>query len=215
MVLQKISKKHIDLMLEKHDLNEGNLVNNSLLKLFSEMNDNKSKYEVSIKVAALNQLYSTSIMYIKPVVEMIVEKCSFENNKYVELVDEIAVIEWENKSKNKKYRRNNLSFSSKYVHFLSEYKIPIYDSYIWILLIGYLKEDGVKNISFKPPTKYIDFYLIFEQFRNRFNILKDYSIYQIDKFLWQYGKNLILEISDRENVNLSKAKTILKKKFNK
>lgn len=218
MELIEISAKNIDEMLARHDADGGNEVNESLGKLFSSLSDEENKNEVSIKVAALNQLYSTAIQYIKPVVEKIVSEIKqnhleFDKNEYLELVDRIATVEWVSETTGKLHRRKNISFASKYVHFLSKRYSPIYDSYIWLVMVAYLKEKNVEtNIS--PPETYSDFYGAFAKFRESY-YLESYSNYEIDKFLWQYGKKLLSEIMKSEGVGLDKAKSIFKKRITK
>jgi hypothetical protein len=217
MKLKDITNSHIEDMLLIHDKGGGNQINASLSKLFKKMDDESSEYEVSIKVAALNQLYSTAIQYIKPVVEKIV--CEIPENheslterEYVDLIDKISTVKWSNQETGKSYERCNLSFASKYIHFLSEYKTPIYDSYIWIVLIGYLKQNEDDKLSFSPPKSYSDFYEVFLKFKKTFK-LDCYSNYKIDKFLWQYGKNLLTDIINEEGISLNKSKSVLKKRI--
>ena len=204
-------------MLEIHDKGGGNLVNESLLKLFNCMNDESSTFEVSIKVAALNQLYSMAIQYITPVVENIVLKITqnhkfFTDEDYAILVDSISIVTWVSPITDKSHSRNNLSFASKYVHFLSGYKIPIYDSYIWIVMNGYLMQEKGNIYSFTPPENYKHFYQVFTKFKIHFN-LQEKSNYEIDKFLWCYGKNMLNEIIKEDGVSLDKAKSVLKKRI--
>jgi len=212
--LQSITEKRFQQVLEIHNSDGGNSINDSLLKLFECMNDDFNRYEVNIRVAALNQIYSTAILHISPVVDKIIEIVpknhnTFNEIHYVKLVDKISSVRWKNTTTGKEYFRCNLSFSSKYIHFLSNLKIPIYDSYIWIIMIGYLKQTNKGKYSFSTPKNYEEFYNIFLEFKTTFN-LEDYSNYNIDKYLWQYGKNMINEIIEREKIPLSKAKSILK-----
>ena len=217
MHLLKIDDLHFENMLSNHDSDGGNSINLSLSKLFVCMDNESSRFEVSIKVAALNQLYSTAIQYISPVVNKIIDEVdenhkSFNENQYANLVDKISTATWQSSTTGKDHSRCNLSFASKYVHFLSMYKIPIYDSYIWIVMIGYLKQYVSSTYSFTPPTSYKDFYDVFSKFKNHFK-LNERSIYNIDKFLWQYGKNLIVQIIEEEKIELDKAKNVLKKRI--
>jgi hypothetical protein len=212
MKLLEITDANFKEVLTLHDDDGGNSINASLLKLFKHLDDESSKEEVSIKVAALNQLYSTAIQYIKPVVEKIVNEAGKNESNFIELVDKIATVTWVNPTKKESYTRCNLSFASKYVHFLSNCEIPIYDSYIWIVMIGYLNQNGKSAYIFKAPANYRNFYNVFTEFKNEFN-LKNYSNYEIDKFLWQYGKNTINKIMNEESVNLDKAKSLLKQRI--
>lgn len=206
-------------MLKEHDKDGGNDINESLTKLFNSLNDEKNKYEVSIKVAALNQIYSTAIQYIVPVVSQINKNIGnnhkrFSLEKYVDMVDIIATVTWISPTTSKKHTRCNMSFSSKYIHFLSERKLPIYDSYIWIVMIGYINQNNNSKLSFAAPKTYKEFYDVFLGFKSNFS-LTEYSNYELDKYLWQYGKNLINGIIDKEGVKLDKAKSILKKRITK
>ena len=215
MRLKKPTKEFIAEILELYS--EENELNENLLKLFKTFDDNKNKYNVLIKVASLNKIYSTAIVNINPVVGQIIKISSSAKSKpktlaeYIELVDKISKINWTN-SKGKKFERNNLSFSSKYVHFLSDYKTPIYDSYIWIIIKGYLGQKNNENISFENPTNFEEFYIIFEKFKTDLG-LEHYSNYDIDKFLWQYGKNLINDIETEMSIDLEQAKSELKKRI--
>lgn len=216
-MLQEINDKNVSLILSQHDEEGGNLINASLNKLFLSLNDEANQYEVSIKVAALNQIYSTAIQYTNPVVDKIVSKINSNHIKLTEegysmLVDDISSVSWTSNTSGKLHSRNNMSFCSKYIHFLSSYKLPIYDSYIWIVMVGYLKEYHDSKLSFANPKSYNDFYVVFKEFKNKFN-LHSYSNYEIDKYLWQYGKNIIKTIAKEEQVNLDKAKSILKKRI--
>jgi hypothetical protein len=210
MQLLNINDENIQTMLRQHDADGGNSINDSLSKLFSSLSDEKNRYEVSIKVAALNQIYSTAIQYITPVVEKIFSEIdnshtSYSSEQYVASVDKISTVSWVSPTTSKSHTRCNMSFSSKYVHFLSGRKLPIYDSYIWIVMVGYMNS----SISFAAPKTYAQFYDVFCKFKEEYKLCS-YSNYEIDKYLWQYGKNLINEIIRGKNVGLDKAKAELK-----
>ena len=213
LILKEITDDFIGKMLERHEFYDGVKMDKSLAKLFLHLNDESNLHEVKIKVAALNKLYSTAIQNINPVAEKIQEQWK-ENNvfnneqSYVDFIDKISNVIYGNKP------RNNLSFASKYVHFLSNFQTPIYDSYIWIVMIGYLKQSGsVQEYSFITPNNYADFYKVFNDFKTIYN-LQGRENYEIDKFLWQYGKLLIDEIqAQNNNLSLEQAKSVLKKQL--
>ena len=216
MKLKNPDAKFINLTYEKYSKIEGDELNDKLQKLFITFNNDNNKYDVLIKVAALNKIYSTAITNINPVVEQI-SKISKQSKKlekiedYINYVDKISRIEWVNEKK-QNFKRNNLSFASKYVHFLSHKKIPIYDSYIWIVIKGYLGQKNNSKIVFSNPKNYLEFYKTFCDFKSAFN-LKKYSNYQIDKFLWFYGRTLIKEIEKELSTDLGKAKNELKNRI--
>jgi len=216
MTLKRPTEEFITEILKLYSVDEGNELNQNLLKLFQTFNDDKNKFHVLIKVAALNKIYSTAITNINPVVEQINKISNSVSNpktttEYVAFVDEISRINWTN-SKGESFERNNLSFSSKYVHFLSNSEMPIYDSYIWIVIKGYLGQKNSSKLSFKNPSNYKEFYATFVNFKKELD-LKNYSNYEIDKFLWQYGKKLIQEIENEMSIDLNQAKSELKKRI--
>jgi len=216
MILKRPTEKFISEILRFYSIEEGNELNQNLLKLFQTFNNDKDRFNVLIKVAALNKIYSTAITNIYPVVENI-NKISISQSspktliEYVAFVDKISKVKWINDN-GKSFERNNLSFSSKYVHFLSGFKTPIYDSYIWIIIKGYLGQKNNEKFSFKNPTDFQEFYSTFEKFKKDLN-LKNYSNYKIDKFLWQYGKMSIQGIQSEMSMDLNKAKSELKKRI--
>lgn len=190
-------------------------INNKLNLLFCTFSDNTCRDDVRIKVATLNTIYQTSIIYIDPVVDKIVEIYSREdirNKSSAEIVDLIAIAEWKSRS-GKEIKRNNMSFASKFVHFESKYEIPIYDSYVWIVMTGYLIQNGI-GVSFSSPRNYSEFHERYRMFTKRFG-LECCEIYNIDKFLWLYGSQLLAEIQEKAKVGLSRAKTILKERLKK
>jgi len=216
MTLEEPTKSFIKVTLENYEIIEGNELNNKLQKLFNEFRDNTNKYDVLIKVAALNKIYSTAITNITPVVDQINKIATVEVNlksldSYISFVDKISKIKWTN-GRNNTFSRNNLSFASKYVHFISDRQIPIYDSYIWIIIKGYLGQKNRNKISFGNPIDYQEFYKTFCEFKRMFDLEK-YSNYDIDKFLWTYGRTLINKISNELHLDLNQAKSELKRRI--
>ncbi|EHN67994.1 hypothetical protein [Aliivibrio fischeri] len=219
MKLQELNNDNFCLILEQHHQNGGTAINDALGKLFDALSDERNYYEVTTKVAALNTMYSTAIQYIYPVVDKIHKNISNEHDTltldgYVQLVDKISQAKWVSKSNGNEISRNNLSFASKYIHFLSKRTLPIYDSYIWIVMIGYLNQRGNSQYRFDPPNNYEYFYSVFCIFKEKFN-LECYSNYDIDKYLWQYGKTLIFSIMEEDGVSMDKAKRELKNRITK
>ncbi|WP_310381605.1 hypothetical protein [Flavobacterium sp.] len=216
MKLKNPTKEFIDEILKQYSVEDGYELDKNLLKLFKTFNDDKNKFNVLIKVASLNKIYSTAIVNINPVVDQINKTSISESNpktitEYITFVDKIAKVNWTN-GKGKCFERNNLSFSTKYVHFLSDFETPIYDSYIWIIINGYLGQKNNEKISFENPNNFKEFYATFEKFKTDLG-LESYSNYDIDKFLWQYGKKLIQEIENEMLIDLEQAKSELKKRI--
>lgn len=215
IALPDITKKTIEATLKRFDAepNGGNKINESLSKLFEKINDQNNENEVLIKVAALNHIYSTNIIYIKPVAEKIKSKISnkeYSEEDYANLVDEISTVEWISPATGEIRERKNLSFASKYIHFLSGLRTPIYDSYIWIVITGYLRKKNTRT-TFNPPKNYKEFYEKFNKFKKSYALDK-YKNYEIDKFLWLTGKELVQEIMKRNSeLTLDQAKAALKR----
>lgn len=214
MQLNKITNEFINIILDEYSLIEGDELNQKLLRLFKEFKDDTNKFDVLIKVAALNKIYSTAITNINPVVDKINSVAlnyDFQTiSDYINFIDKISIVKWENK--NEKFERKNLSFASKYVHFSSNLEIPIYDSYIWIIIKGYLGQYNNEKLSFSIPQNYSEFYSTYSLFKKVFK-LEAYSNYMLDKFLWTYGRKLIFEIRDELKIDIEKAKSELKKRI--
>jgi len=210
MKLQPLTEENIDNILSHHHNQFGNDMNYSLDKMFQSMN-NSDYFDVAVKVSALNQLYSTAIQYIEPVVAKIVEVIDDDimdctEDEAIALVDKIATVTWTSPSSGKEHTRCNLSFASKYIHFLTNKYTMIYDSYVWIVMNGYLCQAG-EEYTFNNPKDFKSFMKTFNHFKETFGLTM--SNYKIDKYLWQYGKELLLDIIEEEN--LTKAKSTLKK----
>jgi len=216
MILIKPTDKFVNSTLNRYEKQGGHLLNIKLQKLFVTFNDNLNLSETRIKVAALNTLYSTAIKNINPVVDKIVNVSTQitpkNNDDFIAFVDQISNVKWTNPKTQITYKRNNLSFASKYVHFLSSNQIPIYDSYIWLIIKGYLGQYGMSRMSFTNPKSYEQFYLTFSKFKTEFELEK-FTNYELDKFLWQYGKSSIDSIQKELDLNLSKAKSELKRRI--
>lgn len=219
MILDEPNNSSIEAILKQHNEDGGNRVNDNLTKLFNSFNDETNEYEVLIKVAALNQIYSTAIQYIAPVVSQIQKNINnnhktFSIAQYAEMVDKITTVTWVSPTSAKQHTRRNLSFSSKYIHFLSGRQLPIYDSYIWIVMIGYLNQKNKTKLSYSPPKSYQEFYSLFLRFKDDFG-LTERTNYDLDKYLWQYGKNLIHGIVRANGVSRNQARSILQKQITK
>jgi len=218
-MLERITPTLIDEMNTRHIAEGGTAINEKLDLLFSTFPDNTCLNDVQVKVAVLNTIYNTSIKYILPVASKInAEFKALDKSEnrvkvsLIEMVDRIAKTEWVSEESRKEVVRTNLSFASKYMHFESKRDVPIYDSYIWIVMNGYLHAAG-DRVTFGTPRNYADFYARFQQFRKRYN-LEAYSNYQIDKFLWQYGKAKISEYR-KDGLSMAKAKARLQTELRK
>jgi hypothetical protein len=172
--------------LEEFGKNDNNELNDTILKLFKTFNNYSDGHEVRIKASALNKIYSTSIIHLEPVIEIILEEINFNTENYCEedfakLVDKISNVSWTDKE-GKIYHRKYLSFSSKYIHFLSGFKTPIFDSCIFLMIKKYQKLNG-KKIPYSNPKTYLEFYKMFGEFKIDFKL----ENIQIMKLINFYG----------------------------
>ena len=204
---QEIRQRHLD---ERHDA-----LNDKIQKLFHHFPDNTNLEDVRLKASVINSLYNTNIRYIDPSVRRITTVFEdVENGKSgtcddIDLVDLIAETTWEGYKNKKTERKYYLSFASKFMHFQSGRVLPIYDSYIWLVMVGYLRRRGLKQ-RFANPKTYRDFYKVFCTFKESYG-LSDYSNYDVDKFLWQYGMRLVDERLDKDKPDREKGRARLKK----
>lgn len=184
-IVPKPSKEQVNLYLNKWDnLENYSLQENSLDKLFFELcPNNTSLPDILIKCSCLNDFYSTNIYSIydvgKHIYELNIDSRLYQGD--LNLVNDIANVTIKNKQK-KFY-----SFASKYCshHFPDIY--PIYDSYVEKVLIYFNKIDKFsffKKQDLKDYTRFKSVILDFKEFYK----LDEYTIKQIDRYIWQLGK---------------------------
>ncbi len=178
----QIVKEYLNLwdLLENYRLQES-----SLKKLFTQTYpENQQMDDVLIKVCSLNNFYSTNIFspftVAKHIVDLDIDKRL--NNEDITLVNEIAIVKV-NDSKTMKF----YSFATKYCSHHKPEIYPIYDSYVDKMLKYYKKEDKFykfKNDDLKIYSNFKNILLEFQKFYH----LEKFTLKEIDKFLWQHGK---------------------------
>lgn len=167
--------------LEKYVLQES-----SLDKLFHKTYpQNRELDDVLIKVCTLNIFYSTNIFSPTDMAQHIV---SLQIDKRLErgdidLINDIAIIHI--KGEKKKF----YSFATKYCSHHFDRVYPIFDRYVEKVLI-YLKQiDRFSEFENKDLKNYGKFYEILSQFK-AFYKLQKYNWKEIDRYLWQVGKEV-------------------------
>ena len=152
-------------------------------RVFKDYNSNKELENILIKCSILNDFYSTNIFKIYPVAKHILSLGIDERLKAGDptLVDEIAKINIGSKVK------NFYSFASKYCSHHNQLEFPIYDSYVHKVLKYYRNVDGFFEFDETDLKAYPKFKSILIQFRSFYN-LEEYNLKELDKFLWQFGK---------------------------
>lgn len=171
--------------LEKWDtLNDYVNQERALDKLFLELcNDNKSIENILIKCSALNDFYSTNIFKVHNVAQHYLNKNIDErlSNGDLTLVSDLAHIVINGKT------FNFYSFASKYCSHHRPDIYPIYDSYVHKLLIYLKKRDKFCQFKESDLKDYLQYTNIILAFRKHYG-LEHFSVKEIDKYLWQLGK---------------------------
>ena len=175
-------QKYLDLWdsLENYRLQES-----SLRKLFLiTYPHNTDLDDVLIKVCTLNDFYSTNIYspftVAKHIVELRVDDALARGD--LDVVNKIADVKM---STGKKI--NFYSFASKYCNHHNPGKYPIYDNYVEKMLMYWKRKDGFGSFKRTDLKIYIRFRDILEKFRQYYH-LETFDLKQIDKYLWQAGK---------------------------
>lgn len=163
---------------------------NALNKLFHETySKNNDINEILIKVATLNDFYSTHILNIFKVAEHIknIENLDDRLQKGDEkLVKEIAKVGLKKKSGKKIIF---YSFATKFCSHHNDKDFAIYDRYVEKILMHFKKlDDFSKNFTKKEDLKeYSNFKsILFDDFRVYYKL--DCNLKELDRYLWQLGR---------------------------
>ena len=166
------------------ELENYHLQEDALDKLFFELcPENKNITDILLKVATLNDFYSTNIFSVYPVAKHIL---SLEIDKRLEggdvtLVDDIKRVTINGSDK------NFYSFATKYCSHHRPLDFPIYDSYVEKVLVYFKKKDKFNKFKTADLRDYEKFKSVLISFRNYYG-LDQYNLKQIDKYIWQLGK---------------------------
>jgi len=156
----------------------------SLKHLFCHLCPTNNKIEdILIKVSALNDFYSTNIFDTYTVAKHILNKDidSRLRSKDYSLVNDIAQVTIKGKT------RNFYSFASKYCSHHKPDDFPIYDSFVEKMLMYYRKVNAFHKFKKEDLKSYDIFIEVITMFQ-RFYGLGNFSLRQIDIFLWLAGK---------------------------
>ena len=145
--------------------------------------ENKNIADILLKVATLNDFYSTNIFSVYPVAKHIL---SLEIDKRLEggdvtLVDDIKRVTINGSDK------NFYSFATKYCSHHRPLDFPIYDSYVEKVLVYFEKKDKFGKFKTADLKDYEKFKSVLISFRNYYG-LDQYNLKQIDKYIWQLRK---------------------------
>lgn len=200
MKIESPTSKTVREYLNKWDTLENYVAQeSSLRKLFTKTYPhNTDMDEVLIKVCSLNDFYSTNIFSPFSVAKRIIS-LNIDNrlkNNDVTLVNEIALVNVNNKK-----TFNFYSFATKYCSHHKPTAFPIYDSYVDKLLMALKKQDKFYKFSkadLKDYKKYKEILLNFKHFYK----LDNFDLKEIDKYLWQAGKDNFPNMNYKKNKDI-------------
>lgn len=180
------NKDIIDKYLNKWDNLEEHYIwqEKSLDKLFHhDYKHNTDLKEILIKCSCLNDFYSTNIFSIYSVAKKIYQLNIDERLKKgdITLVNEISKVEISGVNK------TFYSFASKYCSHHNADKFAIYDQFVDKMIWYFQKEDNFSDFKRKDLKNYEIFIKVLSDFKNFYNI-DEYSLRDIDKYLWIAGK---------------------------
>ncbi len=157
---------------------------NGLKRLFEKVYPSNDNLEgVIIKCAALNDIYYTNIFDVFSMAKHIFKLNIDErlNREDLTLVNDIAHAIIGGKS------RFFYSFATKYCSHHRPETYPIYDRYVQKVLCCLQKRDKFSNFKEQDLRNYDVFVKVVRDFQEKYN-LQQYSVKQIDQYLWRLGK---------------------------
>lgn len=179
------NKKTIENYLIKWDNLEEHYIwqEKSLYKLFHEdYKNNTDLNEILIKCSCLNDFYSTNIFSIfsvaKNIYNLKIDKRLNENDP--SLVNDIAHVKINGVDK------TFYSFASKYCSHHND-EFPIYDYFVDKMLVYFKNKDKFAKFKKDDLKDYVKFKKILIEFKKFYDI-EEYSLRDIDKYLWIAGK---------------------------
>ena len=185
---QKELKKWLDNWKKNKNMENYRNQENALNKLFHETYPkNNDINEILIKVATLNDFYSTHILNIFKVAQHIKNIKNLDDRLQKgdeKLIKEIAKVGLKNKNGKKIIF---YSFATKFCSHHNDKDFAIYDRYVEKILMHFKKHNFSKNFTKKEDLK---------EYSNFKNILLDFRVYykldcnlkELDRYLWQLGR---------------------------
>ena len=185
IVISKPSAIEVEKYLKSwKNLKNYRLQEDALDKLFFELlPSNEEISDILLKVATLNDFYSTNIFSVYPVAEHIL---SLKIDERLRQGDVTLVNEIQNVTING-VTRKFYSFSTKYCSHHNPNEYPIYDSYVEKVLKYFRKTDKFFNLKNADLKDYQEFKNIIIAFREYYG-LEEFNLKEIDQYLWQLGK---------------------------
>lgn len=195
--LYKPSIASVHYYLDKWDsLPDYKAQENALDRLFEDLcPSNTDIRDILIKCSTLNDFYSTNIFKIFNVAQHYFSKDIDRrlDAKDLQLVNELAKITIDGKE------RLFYSFATKYCSHHRPSVYPIYDSYVDRVLKFYRDEDHFEEYQDEDLKDYPKFCNIVHSFSS-FYKLEQFDIKDIDKYLWQLGKDVFNPYDKESNL---------------
>ncbi len=179
------SPEEVEFYLKEWDESENYyLQEDALDKLFFTLcPENKEMSDILLKVATLNDFYSTNIFSVYPVAKHIL---SLQIDARLKARDVTLVRDIQKVTING-VEKNFYSFATKYCSHHNPLEYPIFDSYVEKVLKYFRDRDCFSKFSNEDLKDYIHFKGTLVDF-SRFYGLEQYNLKQIDKYIWQLGK---------------------------
>lgn len=160
------------------------VVEQALTKLFTYLPENTQVEDVLLKVVALNDLYRTGILATYKVAEHIVKQGIDSALRAGDpaVIDRIARVQLGER------HRTNYSFATKYAAWHYPNNFSIYDSFTDQLLWKYQKQEQFSVFRHNDLWHYAQYMTVIRHFQQYYQ-LTQFSLKDIDKFLWGAGKH--------------------------
>lgn len=184
--IPKPSKAQVETYLQSwNELENYHLQEDALDKLFFTLcPENKEISDILLKVAALNDFYSTNIFSVYPVAKHIQ---SLDIDSRLSAGDVSVVKDIQRVTIRDGVEKNFYSFATKYCSHHKPLDFPIYDSYVEKVLCHFRDQDGFASFRSSELKDYTRFKEVLIAFRTFYD-LEEYNLKQIDKYIWQLGK---------------------------
>jgi len=180
------SVEQVKFYLDKWNLLESYTANESELnRLFwDRYPTNDVRDEILNKVAILDKAYST---HLKSIFDMATHIFQLKIDDRLQSGDESLVSDIANLVLSNGSPRIEYSFATKYCSHHRANDYPIYDSYVEKLLLHSRDVDGFAKFHKKDLRNFSIFKQVILEFR-KFYSLENFSIKEIDRYLWLLGK---------------------------
>lgn len=166
-----------------YELENYHLQEDALDKLFSLCPENTEMSDILLKVAALNDFYSTNIFSVYPVAKHIL---SLDIDARLKVGDVTLISDIQKVTING-VEKNFYSFATKYCSHHNPLNYPIYDSYVEKVLCYFRDRDGFATFKTEELKNYVKFKGTLIDFRVFYG-LEQYNLKEIDKYMWLLGK---------------------------